>query len=393
MNRILVSLVLSALTLTSCAANVEPTAQSQPISLEKLLGLSEEDISSSLQAVCPDLVSIISTFDAGAATQQATELDLIFDEREALKYLTETNLPDSFGSIEVSTSIKKLTDALVDDLVDSSSFDSSAYLEGEVAEAISRAKAQLQDRAIAECEVGDALSSLSVADESLQRVRNLASQAPWSPEGFNEVGNLAWRWSKPSDNVYCDEFNSCYVMFVVSRDGCPGGFRVDVEAVSGTGGERLAKVWASRKFLAPQKETFIEIPTLSASSVGQFLDIRCAGDDAPRFETDFGVQVEQAYFFMPGAVRNPNLTVESLSCADYGIIGSTVRVEIRNSGSQAVEADVAIAYLNSEGTVIGQAGNWATVFPDTVTRINVRTPSDIFSFSDCKISYLTELGE
>lgn len=90
-----------------------------------------------------------------------------------------------------------------------------------------RWKNQWIDFALAQCgalgQYESNVALLAEADRIFDRVREMAANAPWYPEGFSEYSSgLAYRWSTDEGGWPC---NNCsfWKMTVLTKNGCPYG--------------------------------------------------------------------------------------------------------------------------------------------------------------------------
>jgi hypothetical protein len=104
-------------------------------------------------------------------------------------------------------------------------------------------------------------------------------------------------------------------------------------------------------------------------------------------------EAEYSALFLPNAARHPDLRVEFFSCAGLGWGDTAARMKVSNTSDSEIVAYARVVWLNSRGEVLGQAGAEAAIFPGLVSNLDVPLPSEIRSYSDCKIAELTMLGE
>lgn len=104
-------------------------------------------------------------------------------------------------------------------------------------EQMTRWRNQWVDFALAQCGASGQYASnvalLTDADQIFDRVREMAANAPWYPEGFSEYStNLAYRWSTNEGGWPCTNC-SFWKMTVLAKNGCPYGLYGEIDILRG----------------------------------------------------------------------------------------------------------------------------------------------------------------
>lgn len=223
---------------------------------------------------CSSIRDLVEDVPEERIAAYADSLDQIIDPRQALATAQTADFPALPSLPAYSASVESEAMEGLTVLFRNSRRDDIAP-----PEQITRWTSEWVDFALGQCGVLEKYRSnvaiLGDADRIFDRVRDMAADAPWYPEGFAEYStNVAYRWSTNEGGWPC---NNCsfWKMTVITKNGCPYGLYGEINILRG--GSVVDWTNDLIGYLGPQETVvmnYMRYP-YNSSLVGDLVELSC----------------------------------------------------------------------------------------------------------------------